>query len=101
MGLVRCAVMLGMAVLAGCAMRDMEPGNPGAASEPHDPLPQDCGAARLAGWVGQPVAAVDEQYLPVTVRVLAPGDPVTEDFSAARLNILLDGAGRITEFRCG
>lgn len=102
MGLARGAVMLGLAVLAGCAApRGAAPGGPAATAEPHAPLPQDCGAARLAGWLGQPVAAVDEQYLPVAVRVLRPGDPVTEDFSPMRLNILLDGAGRITEFRCG
>lgn len=101
MGLARFAAMLAMAGLAGCAALVTVSSPPATGPEPHDPIPQDCGATRLSGWVGQPVAALDEQYLPVTVRVLAPGDPVTEDYSPARLNILLDGAGRITEFRCG
>lgn len=101
MQLARSACVLWLAALAGCGAAAVAPGSGGTTVEPHDPVPQDCAAARLSGWLGQPMAALDEQYLPITVRVLAPGDPVTEDFSAARLNILLDGAGRITEFRCG
>ena len=101
MGLARYAGILATACLAGCAALVTVSSQPATGPEPHDPTPQDCGATRLLGWVGQPVAALDEQYLPVTVRVLAPGDPVTEDYSPTRLNILLNTAGRITEFRCG
>ncbi|GGO35942.1 hypothetical protein GCM10010991_29060 [Gemmobacter aquaticus] len=55
----------------------------------------------MAGWVGQPVAALDEQYLPSTIRILRPGTPVTEDFSPSRLNVDVDAAGTITGFHCG
>ena len=90
----RTIAFLGIAViLAGCAAPPV--------AEPDHGAPQGCGAGRLAGWVGQPVAALDEQYLPSTVRILAPGTPVTEDFSPSRLNVDVDAAGTITGFHCG
>ena len=36
-----------------------------------------------------------------TVRVIKPGDQVTMDFNAARLNIDVDAAGNISAVRCG
>ena len=36
-----------------------------------------------------------------TVRVIKPGDQVTMDFQAARLNIEVDAAGNISGVRCG
>ncbi|MEH7830107.1 I78 family peptidase inhibitor [Gemmobacter denitrificans] len=61
----------------------------------------ECGASRLRGWIGQPVGTLDEQYLPQTVRLIRPDQPVTEDFSATRLNVTADDRDRITGFWCG
>lgn len=36
-----------------------------------------------------------------TVRVLAPGTAATMDFNPARLNVVTDDAGTVTELRCG
>lgn len=92
--MIHTIAFLGFAlILAGCAAPPVD--------EPDHGAPQGCGAGRLAGWVGQPVAALDEQYLPSTVRILAPGTPVTEDFSPNRLNVDVDAAGTITGFHCG
>ncbi len=68
------------------------------ASEPAFP---SCGAARLGGWAGQPVTALDEQYLPQTVRLIRPGDAVTDDFQPGRLNVVLDASDRVMTFHCG
>lgn len=92
--MIHTIAFLGFAlILAGCAAPPV--------AEPDHGAPQGCGAGRLAGWVGQPVTALDEQYLPSTVRILAPGTPVTEDFSPSRLNVDVDAAGTITGFHCG
>lgn len=72
-----------------------------AASPAAAPVATGCGAGRLDGFVGEPVAALDEQYLPQVVRILRPGVPVTEDYSPSRLNVDVDRAGRITAFWCG
>ena len=71
-----------------------------AAAPPRPDLPS-CGAARLSGWLGQPVASLDEQYLPQTVRLIRPGDAVTEDHNPGRLNVYLDASDRVVQFRCG
>ncbi|MDQ1848689.1 I78 family peptidase inhibitor [Gemmobacter fulvus] len=80
--------------LAGCVAAPQGPVSGGADQA-------SCGAARLGGYVGQPRLALDEQYLPQTVRFIRPGDAVTEDFSPSRLNVTLDRADQITGFWCG
>lgn len=60
-----------------------------------------CGANRLAGWIGQPADALDEQYMPEEHRLVAPDLAITEDYRPNRLNVLLDRQGRIAGFRCG
>lgn len=74
-------------LLAGC---EMAPASPLAS----------CGAAGLAGLVGQPLAALPDGSWG-TLRVIHPGDAVTEDYSPARLNVYLDDAGIIRELTCG
>ena len=66
-----------------------------------EPVPPSCGAARLGGWVGQPVAALDEQYLPQTVRLIRPGDAVTDEFQPGRLNVVLNASDLVVSFHCG
>lgn len=69
----------------------------------------DCGAAALAGKTGQPVAGQTAADLTVggepvqsrgTVRVVAPGQPVTMDFREDRLTIETDASGNLVSARC-
>ena len=62
------------------------------------PGPDACGAPGLQGLVGKDVAAVT---VPPGTRVIYPGTPVTEDYSPTRLNLDVDGSGRITGVWCG
>lgn len=60
-----------------------------------------CGADKLQGYVGRPLAALPPGAADVTRRVIRPGDAVTEDFSLQRLNVYLDRADVITQLVCG
>jgi len=59
-----------------------------------------CGAIDLQNLVGQPISAVDAATL-ARVRVIRPGQAVTMDYSAARLNVELDAADKIIRIWCG
>lgn len=79
--------LLATLVLAGCEMA------------PPSPL-MSCGAAGLEGLVGQPLAVLPDGNWG-TLRLIHPGDAVTEDFSASRLNVYLDGGGIVRNLACG
>ena len=79
-------------LLAGCAQ--------GLVPTPGTPLAR-CGADRLIGLIGGTVGALPPQPLDRSVRILRPGDAVTEDYSDRRLNVILDGRDRITALSCG
>lgn len=81
------AVLAFLPVLAGCA--------------PADPLPAPrCDPAQHQALVGQNIGAVT---LPAELpqRVISPGEPVTEDYNPARLNIFVDPKGWIARITCG
>lgn len=91
MGVIRVGITMAFyAAMSGCAAAVMVPSDV-----------QTCGAARLSGWIGQPASALDDQYLPQTVRLVRPDDAVTEDHNPGRLNVYLDGSDHILRFRCG
>lgn len=66
-----------------------------------------CGARDLRQLVGQQgagvagVRIVGADGLPVPVRVIGPGDAVTQDFNPQRVNVRTDAAGTITAVDCG
>ena len=61
-----------------------------------------CGADRLAALIDQPVTAIEQiSSVAITLRVIRPGDAVTEDYSEQRLNVQLDNADRIIDLWCG
>lgn len=64
-----------------------------------DPVP--CGADVLAALVGQPVIRLPGDEVPGPIRVIRPGDAVTEDFNPARLNVSLDASDIIAALSCG
>lgn len=90
-------------VLAGCAMQAPSPvQSPGQMPPaPGGPLLARCGADRLIGMIGRPVSALPKAPAGGTLRILRPGDPVTEDFRDTRLNIILDSGDHVTALSCG
>lgn len=89
---MRAFVFGAMALLGACASAP--------AAETPAPEPDTCGIARFAHLIGSPADAIDRAALPARTRIIAPNQPVTMDYSAERLNIMTDAAGRIVEMRC-
>lgn len=84
--------------LAGCVY-EMPP--PVEGPFPPVEAPDACGASGLQGLVGQPESVLMSMRFSQPVRVIRPGMAVTMDFSAFRLNILIDRLGRIERVYCG
>ena len=89
-----------VALLAGCA-------SPGPATGPTGvPLGGTCDAAPAQSFVGQNTTAKVMEAARVRsgalmVRVLRPGQMITKEFDAQRLNLEVNAAGRIVAVRCG
>ena len=66
-------------------------------------LPPDdaCGAPHLQYLVGQPASILASMNFATQLRILRPGDPMTEDYGPTRLNILIDLNERIDAVTCG
>ncbi len=60
-----------------------------------------CDATPLAYLVGQPATALERVLVMRPIRLIRPGTAVTEDFSAARLNIHIDAGETVTGLTCG
>lgn len=60
-----------------------------------------CGARAHQALIGRNVSAIQGIAFPGRVRVIRPGEPITEDFSPTRTNVVLDRADRIVEISCG
>ena len=65
-----------------------------------------CNAEPLADLVGRPAsqelgAEALRRSGARSLRWIRPGDMVTMDYSESRLNIHLDGQGRVERFNCG
>ena len=123
----RKLVLPGLLVLAGCGSTQQtesdtgsvdgvspdtpvsEPlGDPVAMVPPVDPAdPTTCNAPAAGPFVGRQADEAVRRELaaavaPVsTIRWVAPGDATTEDYSAQRLNVMLDLDGAIASAHCG
>lgn len=64
-------------------------------------VPTACGAPALQGLVGQDAAVLHAMTFAVQVRIIRPGDMVTEDYSEQRLNIEVDANEKISQVYCG
>ncbi|MFN4129650.1 MAG: I78 family peptidase inhibitor [Paracoccaceae bacterium] len=62
---------------------------------------QGCGHDQLAHLTGQPFANLANYRLPGQLRVLRPGQGVTRDLMADRLNAQVNGTGVILHLFCG
>lgn len=74
-----------------------------ACVEPTPPVPPSvdlCAAASYQGLVGQSGSVLRGMMLPAGSRVIGPNDAVTADYRADRLNVELDGNGRIGKIAC-
>ena len=60
-----------------------------------------CGTGPLRGLVGQPVSKLPAALAGPSLRVIHPGQPVTQDFRAERMNVHLDRRDFITGITCG
>ena len=60
-----------------------------------------CGAVNLQHLVGQKVDVLEALNLPGPRRIIRPGQAVTLDFNAARLDVDIDENGVITRIWCG
>lgn len=73
------------------------------------PPPVDCGASALSGLTGQQVTGTTAQDVRVggqevrsagSVRVIGPGQAVTQDFRPDRLNLEVSAAGSLVRAYC-
>ena len=106
-----CSVLLGTALI-GCASHGPAPAAPGspAASAPAPaPAPAPvvaCNAQPAQFAVGQNSTASIMESARVRAgaqmaRILRPGQMVTKEFNAQRLNLQVDANGRILAVNCG
>lgn len=58
-----------------------------------------CGAAQYSSLVGSNFAAVTFPA-GANIRIIQPNQPVTQDFSPQRLNVITDANGLITSLEC-
>lgn len=63
--------------------------------------PDTCGLSEHDGLVGQPLTAFDPASRDRPVRVVRPGQIVTNEYNPQRMNIDLDGQDQIKAIRCG
>lgn len=62
---------------------------------------QGCGADRRGALIGQPFTALASSPIPGGLRILYPGQGITDGLTPARLNAQVDGTGRILRLFCG
>jgi hypothetical protein len=60
-----------------------------------------CHAVGLDGLIGQPVRLIPATGAWSALRVIYPGQAVTMDYSATRLNVRVNAAGIIQSLSCG
>jgi hypothetical protein len=83
-------------LLTACAPLPLEP----PASGPGGPA--SCNAGTLSSqFVGQDASVIFATTFTAPVRVIRPGDAVTEDFSPDRINFVLDANERVARVYCG
>ena len=87
--------VIAFAALAACGS-DPQPG-----PAPFVEMDGDCGAASYAYLVGQPAGVLEQTLILGPVRILRPGDAMTMDFLAERLNFELSNSDRIVRLTCG
>ena len=65
------------------------------------PQPDRCGLAALPDLQGEPMARLADFRLTGALRVLWPGQEITNEIDSTRLNAEVDVTGRILRLMCG
>lgn len=94
-------ILAGVLAVGGCTAETQEP----ETTPPPPAEAKGCGTEQLGGYVGQPaseevLARIRQWRGDNPIRVLKPGSAMTMDYRPERLNIFLDDAGIIKEFKC-
>ena len=89
-----------LALLVACDMAAIpSPSPPSGPALP--PLAQDtCKANDYANLIGQDATALERVLILDQVRVIRPGDAVTMDYRAERINFNVSAGNRITSISC-
>jgi hypothetical protein len=94
--------LIGLFALAACTTA--ESASPPSNSPPNtaeEATAQDtCHASQWRQYVGRPASEIDRSQLPARARVIMPGQMITMDFAAERLNIRVGPDGKVTEVGC-
>ncbi len=103
--MIRASLMAACLLLAGaCA----PPATDNTGEDPAAAAPQTreqataqdtCGAAAYRAMIGAPLAAASFPATP-DIRIIQPDTPVTMDFRAERVNVIVDADGIITALEC-
>jgi len=96
------AASLAVALLAACSSVQPDPGAPGRAAA----AAGACNAEAVTWAVGQPadqevMRRVWRESGAGLIRPIAPGQAVTRDFRADRVNVHIDRDNKITSVGCG
>ncbi len=95
------------ALVTGCASQSQPPAPSTASPAPAEPAPGgQCNAQPAQSVVGQNSTASVVEWARVQsgakmARILRPGQIITKEFNAQRLNLEVDANGRILAVRCG
>ncbi|MGD9980051.1 MAG: I78 family peptidase inhibitor [Hyphomonadaceae bacterium] len=98
------AAVAALTLLAACAAQETP-----APQAALDPLfnPDDftvagnaCGASAFAHLVGEPFGEMHQTAMPADTRVIAHNMANTLEYTPDRLNVILDGRGRIAAIGC-
>lgn len=73
----------------------------GPVDEMLQPQPDLCGIAALPDLQGKPMERLADFRLTGPLRVLWPGQEITNELNPARLNAEVDVAGRVRRLMCG
>lgn len=92
--MTRLLTLLPLLALAAC-MEAVPPDTPAT-----QPDPDACKASTFQGLIGQRRSVLETMMLPAGTRVIGPGEPVTMDFRAERLNVEVGESGRIERIAC-
>ncbi|RZJ50486.1 MAG: proteinase inhibitor I78 [Acidovorax sp.] len=111
--IVSTSLILAAAALGGCSNYGTAPaassgaaGTPSASAPPTPPATGQCTAQPAQGAVGQNststvVETARARSGAQIARILRPGQMITKEFNAQRLNLEVDATGRIVAVNCG
>ncbi len=92
--------VLPLVFVAACANQTPDASIPDVPAVP--PTAEDtCGANGMAHFIGRPSTSLETTLLLQPVRIIRPGDAVTEDFLPTRINFMLDANDIIRNITCG